>query len=416
MIKKSRYYVLVYILLVFTIIIFSWTDNGGLYFPLVYFMYISPILFLFLCPVTLRKDELYLWALIPLLFMPLIVNWGSFRFSTVIYGCLFIFVFLFYRTLLLLKSISILQYRKILLFILYAYFIVLLAQQIGVLLGLPVINKNWTSDTFKLNSLAYEASYVATLLPLLMYSIVKTDEVLLQRGFGFIFHIKNNPMLWFAFLYTIFTCGATTIFFTFPVFFLYFFKQKISINSIVVAGLVGIFGIFLINNFNPTLLERYIKLVPAILSFDSIRIIEIDPSASTRIVPFILICEKIIDLDGHLLMGHGIDYSQKLYGLFLANDADRHVGSVGLVGFILDYGLIAGVVFLVSVVKLTSKKIFSYENLLFFTCFSIFGFNHYMTWAYLIFMTTNRYFSSYTQLNMNSVFSKTKLGSVANMQ
>lgn len=400
MIKRLRNSMSICIILLFSVVIYSLTNERGLYMPLVYFMYVSPLFFLFFVYSHFKADELYLWTILPLLFMQYFLNKESFRISTVLYSSLFILVFILYKRLIILKSLSIFQYRKILVVILNAYFVVLVLQQAGVIFHFPVVNKNWTSDSFKLNSLSYEASYVAATLPLLMYSIIKVDERIVNRPFGLFYHIKRKPKLWFVFLYTVFTCGATTVFFTVPVFIFYFFRRRVRLSTIIGILLLLVVGFLLIEYFNPKLLERQAKLIPAMSSFDSRKLIETDVSAATRIVPFMLFFEKVINLDFKLVLGYGIDYSQKLYSLTILGDNERETGSLGIVAFLLDYGLIPSVLFIIAIVKYTSQKFLSYENLFFFTCFFVFGFNHYLTWMYMILMFTNRFFVKQGVLNL----------------
>jgi hypothetical protein len=390
--KKIKLYITIAHLLLLTIIIYPLTDNGGLYVPLIYFMYISPALIIFLCLNQFKRDELPLWGVIPLLFISYLSAPSQFRVSTVIYSCMFIWTFILYKRLIYAKSISINTYKKTLKCIITSYFIVLVIQQTSYVLGLPIPNINFAEEGFKLNSLSYEASYVAALLPLVMLSIIKSDEIIQNKSAEITAHFRSEKQTWAMFLYTIFTCGASTVFFTFPIFILYLFKKKISITEFVGILTVIFAGIYLINTFNPTLFDRQSRLIPAFISLESKKIIETDRSASTRIIPFLEFYGKLKSIDASLIWGYGVDYSKQQFSKIIVNDSKREIGAGGMVAFIIDYGLIAGLLFLTSLIKLTSKSIWSYESLLYFSCFFIFGFNNYLTWSYLALMTTNKYF------------------------
>lgn len=380
------------IIFLFTIIIYPLTTEKGLYLPLVYFMYSSPLLLILLCPSIPKRRELYLWFIIPLLFFSYVIHSERFRISTVLYSVLFILVFILYYRLLNKNSLSIKKYKKIIKLVIYAYFITLVIQQIQFILGLPIFNISWLGYSFKLNSLAYEPSYIATLLPLLMHSIVRIEEAQKGQSLKLGHSIKISPILWSAFLYTVFTCGSSTIFFTFPVFILYFFRNNISIKTLISISFIMIIGIYLIYQFNPSLIERQLNLIPALFSFDIKTLVTVDASASTRIVPFLLLLDKLLHPDINLIFGYGVDFGQELISFAIHEDKDRVTGSLGIVAFVLDYGLLAGILFILSINKLTAKKLLSYENFYFFTCFLVFGFNHYLTWAYILFMSTNLFF------------------------
>lgn len=355
-------------------------------------MVLSPIFLFFLTDnEKIEKDELFLWGIMPLMFLSSLTYPDSFRFSTVAYSCAFILVFILYRRLIIYDSLSITNYRKLIKFVIYSYFFVLLVQQACAVFHLPIFNLVFYQGRFKLNSLSYEASHLATLLPLLMYSMIKTDEILANHKFGINDHIKKYPILWLVFLYTIFSCGSSTVFFTFPVFLLYFFKGHVSIRSIVGIMISCVVGLYLINVYHPNLFDRQIKLIPAILSFNPNVVILADSSAATRVIPPIELINRIVNLDPNLLIGYGIDYSDRYFTKMIVNDESRNIGVGGMVAFILDYGIVAGLLFVTAVKKMTSNKLFSYEMFYYFTCFFIFGFNMFLTWAFLILMSTNKF-------------------------
>jgi hypothetical protein len=299
------------------------------------------------------------------------------------------------------RSLSIYRYRKLLTNIIYAYFFVLVLQQAGYIFHLPIINKNFADVGLKLNSLSYEASNVATLLPLLMLSYVRTENTLGEKDFTLLEHIKKAPKLWFAFLYIGFTCGASTIFFTFPIFIIFFFRKNMSAGNLMSFILIGVLAVYLVGSFNANLFNRQTQLIPVMFSFDSKKIIKTDASAATRVVPLIEFGKSLTSPDFNLLLGHGVDYAEKFFSNLIVKNKDRKIGAQGMVSFILDYGLIAGILFIAALINFTSKRFFSYETLFYFTCFFVFGFNHYLTWAYLIFMSTNKYFDDQFRAQQN---------------
>lgn len=392
--KIIRRIIMTYIILVFTIIIYSFTNSDGLYSPLVYFMYVSPILIFLFSFNKFDYKEWYLWILTPFLLLQSVLNPSTFRISTVVYSLFFILVFILYQRLLRLHTLSLIQYYKLIKFIIYAYFVVLVVQQIQFILNLPIFNISWLGDSFKLNSLSYEPSYIAALLPLLIFNIIKINEIRFNKEFTINSFFKQEFILNLAFLYTIFTCGSTTAFFTFPIIMVYFFRKKISISSIFTFLITCLGAGFLISFFNPQLIERQLNLLPALLSSDVEVIRTTDGSASTRIVPFVLFIEHLKNIDINLFFGYGVDYAKELFSEAIFGDKERVTGSLGIVAFFLDYGLLAGIIFLNAIVKYTSKKLYSYENFFFLTSFLVFGFNHYLTWIYMISMSSIMYFKN----------------------
>jgi hypothetical protein len=120
---------------------------------------------MFITPLFLLKylkfdkiDILLLACFLLMLIGPYFTNIESYRISTILYSIMFGFIFITYKQVLYHSSFRIENFLKIIKYIVYAYFIVLIIQQFCVITGLPIFNISNYSPTepFKLNSLSAE--------------------------------------------------------------------------------------------------------------------------------------------------------------------------------------------------------------------------------------------------------------------
>jgi len=336
-----------------------------------------------------NMDLLLLLFLVTLIIFPLTNHPESMRWSTVMYSAMFGLTFIAYKQLLSQKYFTIINYIKLLKYLIYAYFAVLLIQQLCVLTGIPILNvSNYDLNyPWKLNSLAAEPSHSARIVALLMYSYIISKEKLLNRSYNPKKDVTNDKWVWIAFIWTIFTMGSSTAFLFISIVLLKFIRFRNLIPLLIGFGI----SILIINTTGIAEFERAAKTISATLTLDEPTIIEADHSASIRIVP-ILILVKIVTiktLDGWF--GHGTDYVSTFLSDYLPGVPDGISGG-GLFQLWIEYGFISFFLFLFFSFKTIFKK-GEFLNIVFwFFLVFLYGVNSQIVWLCIIFLYTNIYF------------------------
>lgn len=190
-------------------------------------LFITPIIFLKYFKI--EKIDILLFAfIISIVIIPIAFNPESFRITTVLYTILFCLLFITYKQTLYASELSISNYLKLLKYIIYAYFIVLLIQQFSVLIGLPIFNlSNYNpEEPWKLNSLSAEPSHTARIVALLMYSYIVLIEIVKEKPYAFFKEIKNDKLIWLAFFWVMLTSNSGTAFIFLAIVFLKFIQFR----------------------------------------------------------------------------------------------------------------------------------------------------------------------------------------------
>lgn len=351
-------------------------------------MCISPIVVL-IYPRMDGNDFLLLLFMVCIILFPLMNHPESMRWSTVLYSCMFCLTFMAYQRLLNLGSLTIETYIKIIKYLLYSYFIVLVIQQICVLTGLPIFNlANYDSfEPWKLNSLASEPSHSARIVALLMFCYITIKEIIFDKAYLFNDNFREDKWIWLAFIWTMVTMGSSTAFLFLPLVLLKFVRLRNVIPLMMI--LYGIY--YLIDIFGLVSLERTYRVFIATLSLDEYKIIQADHSAAMRIVPS-LICAKMIGLSTmNDWFGHGIDYATSFLYRLVPGIIPGTSGG-GWLAFVLEYGVIAGLIFLFfSFVTSFNRR--DYLTIAFWLLLVVLnGINSQITWLAIILLFTNTHF------------------------
>lgn len=374
-------FIVYYIIIVHSIIIGGLLNTSQQYLPMLAYLYASPFLFL----VTLQRLKMeqrdIIWGLLILSILSTrITHPESFRLSTVMYSILFIIGFVFFSKMLQKSRISYLHFSKFIRFIIFAYFFVLVIQQISLILGLPVLN-GILYQGLKLNALAIEPSNIGQILPIFMLFDIKMVEHLWGRKMTLKEYYNADRKKIGAAIYVLLTCGSVACIFVLFILSLYFFNKRnllIGILSLFVLG-----GIFLSLDLPVT--SRIRSLIPAVLSMDASVIYGVDSSASARIGPYIIYANNFNIFNINTWLGYGCDYAGEFMTTTLTGVFDGNTyGIGGLINFMLDYGLIAMFFFLRGVINLVGFR--SFELFFFVVIISILPFNHYILWLYMYMM------------------------------
>lgn len=387
-IKRIKHNILIIILVVFSTAPAFAIDSDSRNILLISLMSISPVL-LFLNFRFYKEDLLMILFLLSILFFPIIQNPESHRWSTVIFTVIFCMSFIAYKNILKSSGFELNSYMKVLKFLILAYFIVLVIQQLCVLLGLPIFNvSNYRlNEPWKLNSLSTEPSHSGRIMGLLMYSYISIREIELGGNFKFKRDFNNNKIIWFGFFWSMLTMiSGTAILFLYLVLFKAIKDRKFLIYSIV-------FLIIFSSGLGPKFasLDRFYSTFFATLSFNPDLIIAADQSAAFRIVPFIILI-KMVDfysVDG--LFGYGVDHVASFLSFYVPGMPEGWTGG-GLLQLWIDFGFISFLLFILFNFLNFMKSI--NISLFLFWLFLVLmqGINNQILWLCLIILFTNEFF------------------------
>lgn len=353
-------------------------------------IFITPIFLLKILKIE-KIDILFFLMFLIMLLVPYIVNTETYRISTVLYSGLFGFLFITYKQLLNNSDFTIDTYLKLIKFIIYAYFIVLLIQQFCVLTGLPIFNiSNYEqANPWKLNSLSAEPSHTGRIVPLLMFSYIVIKEFIENRKYSLSLDFTNDKYLWFAFSWIIFTSGSATAYLFFILIFFKFLSLKNSIYlCILILLLIGVINFFEINSY-----QRTLDFFMAVLTLDINKMMAVDHSASIRIAPLVVVFNNITATNINGLFGNGIDTTSNLISKYIYGIPDGLVAG-GTFQLWYEYGFIVFILFIIYTFFNIYDKNNNTNILFWFLLVFIAGINSQMVWLCMVLLYTNKYFKN----------------------
>ena len=350
-------------------------------------------LFYFISILNFYKGEVYAYIFYISLFFCLVEFPKSFRDITLEYTLMFVMTFVVYLRMLYSGLLKYQSYLKLLKYILYAYFIMLVLQQICVMTHYPIINYILgDSDEFKLNALAPEPSLSARIVVILFYSYICMREYQLNRSYRLFSDSISDWWVWLCFLYLMLTMGSATAYFLLAIFII---GRFISIPLIFGwAMVIVIYILFSFQELQIIPLQRIATFVAALLSNSPENIIVADHSASIRVLPVYYYIYEANVFSFDFWFGKGIDYSKILFPMRIPGlSEDSSVGGI-FPSLFLNHGMLSGILLILMVYKNCFSKLWSYSALLaailVFSC----GLNTQMSWLVFILLATNRYFES----------------------
>lgn len=365
------------------------------YLPLMIMMGLSPLVVLF----DGYKPDKNLALLLGILFIMFMVGKvfhpETFRMNSYVYTIAFFVLFLSYDVVIQKNAIPIKTLEKFFRYLIYAYALVLLIQQLEVLVGIekPINLATFggrEDNPFKLNSLAIEPSNVGLIIPCVMFCWMKIQEILRNETKYVYKHIwKEDKKVWILFLYVTLGCGSMTSFFSVVVLFLYFVNKR-NIKYLPLILILGGGLIFGLMKVSPKMNERIQNLFN-INYTSSQMIVDTDASSSVRIVPYILYFNSF-GVNEDTILGHGMDALENAANMNILTterieNGDR-VGANSLVNTFYDYGLICGLLFLIFILRNIAPKFKSFETLFYFLVFIMLPMNHFVLWGVIFSMMT----------------------------
>jgi hypothetical protein len=263
-----------------------------------------------------------------------------------------------------------------------------MVQHICILFNLPLLNELWVdpNNKFKMNSLAFEPSHAARIVALLMFCYISIKEYIVNQKYDLRMVYKSDLYVWLAFLYAMIMMGSATAFLFLSLILLKFIRAK----NLLPFSVLVILVVLAFQNIEA--FDRAYRTVLATLTLDESTIIETDHSASFRIVPVIASFKMMNIFNVDFWFGHGIDYIKLSFDNIIPNVDEASGGGGGFPGFIIEYGMIPFILFMIIAVKncLHKKDILGFIFYLFLVFLG--GFNHYITWLTLTLLATNKFF------------------------
>lgn len=237
----------------------------------------------------------------------------SFRLSTYLYSVLLVLTYICMYNLIYVERVFTIDFfLKIIRWMILAYFIVCVIQQVIIVVGvktLPAINlPRYFDRGIGCNSLSMEPSTFARFMLVFYYAYIKCHEYI--RGAGPFklkeLFSKEHRLITLSFLWMMCTMGSGTAFICLMLLALYFIRR----NNwyYILPSLLGFYFLLLpLLNFEQ--LNRAVAVAEAMTTMDQQTVEEADGSGASRISPF-LNSFKVDLTQKETWFGHGIDYAK----------------------------------------------------------------------------------------------------------
>lgn len=377
--------------------IFNPFNFGGINLLVVYLIPVLLIIILasnkFASKQLLNKKNLSILAFAAYYLFSSIMNIQAFRYSSILYSLDLIICYFLYIHLIR-KNINIILYKKWLVIIITIFFIALIIQQLGIILGIPNFFNRLNSTNyqiqdnfiFSLNSLSTEPSYAATIISVCLFSFLKIKSTELNFRYTFA-DFKSDGSIWFMYFYQLVFYRSVfgILFFTLILFHLINLRK---IKNWVF--LLLLFSAFMLINVDFIALNR-LRLILQGFDFTKIAdLSQIDHSGSIRVLPFYYYIMNFYPFNIHSYFGYGLDYGQNfLRTLIPGIEKDAPFG--GLIPLLIfDSGLIGFLLLWRMILKLAVTCFFSIETLLLIFVMVNATLNTQLFWFALIVFSINR--------------------------
>lgn len=363
-------------------------DNRN--FLLIGSMGLGFIFLLFSHPYRPRIDYKLILLIFLMFGFQLLFHRGSLRLSSIFYTCMFFFYFMLTIRLFFRGKPTAGEFIKIVKFLIYAYFIILLVQQFCVLTGLPVFNGiGIMSSKWKLNSLSAEPSHTSRFVGILMYAYLSIEDKSAGYKLSFFESFKHSKKVWIAFLWVILTTvSGTGILVVFLILSRYFSTKMMWVGVLMLGTILGIAA-----KSEVTALSRFATFSSAVMTLSPEAMIAADHSASVRFVPMILCISKInpFSMDGWI--GKGMGYVSSWLSDEMPGLPDGFSAG-GMAAFALEYGLIISIIYFVLSFKLCYDKNYKISSIgLWIICCLLIGINSQLGWCCITFLYLSKQFN-----------------------
>lgn len=371
--------VLATIMLVLFNIMFVPLEQGPFSPVKIGFMGICPLIFIAKKPIVTKA--LVLAAIYWLVCYTLSLLKGEIRFSTLGFLGMYLILYVNFYSFVVKGTFTLDYFTKILQYLIMAYGITLIGQQLCVLVGLrnmPLFNlqNQFFLSITKLPALTLEPSHSARILTFAMLGYLRCLEIkkgkkpTIQEWFD-----KDHRTVTFLFLWSMLMMGSGTAFVGMGVLSLYFITRKTVIY--IIPLIIGMF--MLGQSMELKQMNRAVALAEAASTGSAEEAMAADGSGAVRVVPLVNAFTKtdLLELETWIGM-KSMDTSQR------KALKDRKIYD--------QYGLIAFVISLVFIYSCVIHYFFSLESLLFLLLLGFSINNIYYIWGCFMIMTGVTYF------------------------
>ena len=307
---------------------------------------------------------------------------GEMRFSTLGFLGMYLILYINYYSFIVKGTFTLEYFTKILKYLIIAYAVVLIGQQMCVLVGLrnmPLLNlqNQFFLSITKLPSLTLEPSHSARILTFTMLGylrcmeIMKGKRITLQELFS-----PEQRIVTFSFLWSMLMMGSGTAFVGMGVLSLYFITRKTVIY--IIPLIIGMF--MLGQSMELKQMDRAVALAEAASTGSAEEAMAADGSGATRIIPVMNVFTKTDVTQLETWIGKK------------SMEKDKHWWMRTDTKIYDQYGLIAFIISLVFIYSCVIRHFFSIETLLYLILLGFTLGNIYYAWGCLMIMTGVTYF------------------------
>lgn len=372
--------VLATIMLVLFNIMFVPIEQGPFSPVKITLMWLCPLIFIAKKPIVTKA--LVLAAIYWVVCYTMSLLKGEMRFSTLGFLGMYLILYINYYSFIVKGTFTLEYFTKVLKYLIIAYAVVLIGQQMCVLVGLrnmPLLNlqNQFFLSITKLPSLTLEPSHSARILTFTMLGylrcmeIMKGKRITLQELFS-----PEQRIVTFSFLWSMLMMGSGTAFVGMGVLSFYFITRKTVIY--IIPLIIGMF--MLGQSMELKQMDRAVALAEAASTGSAEEAMAADGSGATRIIPVMNVFTKTDVTQLETWIGKKSMEKDKYWW----TRTDTKIYD--------QYGLIAFIISLVFIYSCVIRHFFSIETLLYLILLGFTLGNIYYAWGCLMIMTGVTYF------------------------
>ena len=346
------------------------------------FMGICPLIFIAKKPIITKA--LILAALYWIVCYLLSLLKGEMRFSTLGFLGMYLILYINFYSFVVKGTFTLDYFTKILQYLIIAYGITLIGQQLCVLVGLrnmPLFNlqNQFFLSITKLPALTLEPSHSARILTFAMLGYLRCLEIktgkklTIQEWFD-----KEHRTVTFLFLWSMLMMGSGTAFIGVGILGLYFITKKTAIY--IVPALIGLFIIG--QSLELKQMDRVVTLAASATTGDAKEMQQADGSGASRLIPLVNAFTKTDLTELETWIGK------------TSMEKDKYWWMRTETKIYDQYGLLAFLISLIFVYACVINHFFSLETLLFLGLLGLSITNIYYLWGCFMIMTGVRYFQN----------------------
>lgn len=344
------------------------------------FMGICPLIFIAKKPIITKA--LILCVLYWVISYLLSLLKGEMRFSTLGFLGMYLITYITYFSFIVKGTFTLDYFNKVLKYLILAYGITLIGQQICVLVGLrnmPLFNlqNQFYLSITKLPTLTLEPSHSARILTFVMLGYLRCIEIksgkklTVKEWFN-----QEHRIVTLLFLWSMLMMGSGTAFIGVGILGLYFITKKTAIY--IIPALIGLFIIG--QSLELKQMDRVVTLATSATTGDAKEMQQADGSGATRLIPLINVFTKTDLTKKETWIGKKSMEKDKYWW----RRTDTKIYD--------QYGLLAYIIFLALIFSCVIKRFLSIESLLFLVLLGANISNIYYVWGCFMIMTGIKYF------------------------